>query len=54
MKFKKCALCNVKIDGEKCVFATQKRIINGEEYYFCCERHADEYEEKHKKQPEKS
>jgi len=49
--FTKCELCNVKIpSGEKCVFAVYKRSIDGEEHYFCCEHHADEFERRHGKQ----
>ncbi|MFQ6086930.1 MAG: transcriptional regulator [Candidatus Bathyarchaeia archaeon] len=45
--FIKCELCNANIpSGEKCVFAVHKRIIDGEEHYFCCEHHADEFERK--------
>jgi YHS domain-containing protein len=54
MKFNKCAVCNVEIGGKKCVFAVHKRIVNGEEYYFCCESHADEFERKHKEPLKKS
>lgn len=48
MKFIKCEICNSEISEEKCVFATCKKIINGEEYYFCSERHAEEFERKKK------
>jgi len=40
----RCKMCNVRIVNEKCVFATYKRFIDGKEYYFCCEKHADAYE----------
>lgn len=49
--FTKCEVCNVKIPSrERCIFAVYKRTIDGEEHYFCCEHHAEEYEKKHKKQ----
>jgi YHS domain-containing protein len=49
--FVKCELCKIEISGgEKCVFAVYKRIIDGEEHYFCCEHHADEFERRHGKQ----
>jgi YHS domain-containing protein len=49
-KFIKCDLCSSKIcEPEKCIFAITKRIINGKEYYFCCEAHATEFEEMKKK-----
>jgi len=46
----KCDLCNLEISGEKCVFAVYKRVIDGKEYYFCCEHHADEFERRRRKQ----
>jgi len=45
MKIIKCEYCNVGT-GEKCVFATVKRVINGKEHFFCSERHAEAYEQK--------
>jgi len=46
-EFIKCELCNVEIcEPEKCTFAITKRIIDGKEYYFCCEAHAKEFEKK--------
>ena len=53
MRFQKCEVCNVEIGGEKCVFAVYKKIINGEEHYFCCESHAEAFEAKQKKKPKK-
>jgi hypothetical protein len=35
--FVKCTFCDAEIT-DKCVFATQKRVIDGAEYVFCCER----------------
>jgi hypothetical protein len=40
----KCKPCDVTDYADKCVFATNKRVINGEEHFFCCEEHADEFE----------
>ena len=48
MKFIKCELCSAEIPDEKCLFADYKRVINGEEHYFCCESHADSFERKRK------
>jgi YHS domain-containing protein len=49
-KFIKCDLCSVEIcEPEKCMFAITKRTINGNEYFFCCEAHAKEFERKKKK-----
>jgi len=49
--FIKCELCNVEIcdDKGKCAFAIHKRVVDGKEYYFCCEAHADSFEKSKKK-----
>lgn len=47
-KFIQCAQCNVKITDDKCEFAICKRVIDGEEYVFCCEKCAEQYEKKKK------
>lgn len=39
-----CELCGIKLAGEKCIFATVTRNIEGREYTFCCAKHADRYE----------
>ncbi|MFQ5711766.1 MAG: transcriptional regulator [Candidatus Geothermarchaeales archaeon] len=39
-----CEECEVEIPPLECVFAVHKRVIDGEEHLFCCERCADEYE----------
>ena len=44
MTFVKCKLCDEEIAGEKCVFAQYQRVVDGKEYHFCSERHADEFE----------
>ncbi len=46
MKFMKCEVCNAEFSNEKCLFAECKRVIDGEEYYFCCKQHADQFERK--------
>ena len=35
-KFIKCEMCSAEITADRCEFATHKRIINGEEYVYCC------------------
>jgi len=49
--FIKCDYCKVDIQDKtgKCVFAIHKRVIDGEEYYFCCESHADRFKKEKKK-----
>jgi len=49
--FIKCDYCKVDVskETEKCVFAVYSRFINGEEYRFCCEAHADKFEKEKKK-----
>jgi hypothetical protein len=44
----RCQQCNVKVEGDKCTFANLKRVINEQEYAFCCQRCLDKYEEKAK------
>ena len=46
----KCEFCDSET-GEKCVFATVKRVIDGKEHFFCSVRHADSYE-KHRAESE--
>ena len=41
----RCEFCETKMQDEKCVFAVYKRVINGKEHYFCCTRHADQFEQ---------
>jgi YHS domain-containing protein len=49
-EFVKCDLCEIEIcEPEKCTFAVVKRVINGRQYYFCCEAHAREFEKEKKK-----
>ena len=40
----KCEVCKVELPAEKCIFAQQKRIINGVEHTFCCIHCADVFE----------
>lgn len=47
-KFVQCTQCDMKITGDKCKFAIYKRIIDKEEYVFCCEKCAEQYEKKKK------
>lgn len=51
--FIKCEFCNAEISGERCIFAIYKRTVGGEEYHFCCENHAREFERKQRKQKSK-
>lgn len=53
-RFMKCDLCNTEISDEKCVFAVHIQTRGGEDHYFCCERHADEFETKHGNEAEKT
>jgi len=49
--FIKCDYCKAEIcdDTGKCVFAIHKRVIDGKEYYFCCESHANRFEKEKRK-----
>ena len=44
--FVKCELCDKEISSEKCELAGYKTIIDGEEHFFCCKRHAEEFQQK--------
>ncbi len=49
VKYVQCGDCETVKDEEgKCIFANEKRLIDGEEYVFCCARCADSFEKKHK------
>ncbi len=52
----KCDFCKTDICDEtgKCVFATNKRAIDGKDYYFCCEAHADKFEKERKNKKKQS
>jgi YHS domain-containing protein len=49
--FIKCDYCKAGIskEAEKCVFAVHRRVIDGKEYLFCCEAHADRFEKEKKR-----
>ncbi len=51
MKFVRCEMCNVEVPTEKCEFADCRRVIDGEEHYFCCERHAEEFLRRRERKP---
>jgi YHS domain-containing protein len=46
----KCDLCKTDICDKSgaCVFAVHKRVIDGKEYHFCCQAHADRFEREKK------
>ncbi len=39
----KCEFCGLDIPVEKCMFA-HKKIIEGKEYVFCCDRCSEDFE----------
>jgi hypothetical protein len=39
----KCALCNIDLSCNECAFSTVKKVIDGKEYSFCCERHSKQF-----------
>lgn len=43
VKFIRCNQCNASILGDTCQFATHKRVIDGEEYVFCCQKCAEKF-----------
>ena len=38
-----CSQCKVKIAGDECLFMSYKRVINGEEYAFCCQKCVEKF-----------
>ena len=46
--FVKCEMCNAEIPADRCVFATQTKVVDGKEYVFCCVRCAEAFEKKKK------
>lgn len=45
-KFIRCHQCNIQIPIDGCKFAIYKRVIDGEEYVFCCGKCAEQHEKK--------
>ncbi|MGC1120088.1 MAG: hypothetical protein WBA22_03250 [Candidatus Methanofastidiosia archaeon] len=39
----RCEFCKTEIPVEKCMFARRK-VVEGKEYYFCCEQCQDAFE----------
>jgi len=39
-----CDMCGHEVKEEECVFAIEKRIIDGEEHTFCCSCAAERFE----------
>lgn len=50
-QFIKCDYCKIDIcdDAGKCALAVHKRVIDGKEYLFCCENHANRFEKENRK-----
>jgi hypothetical protein len=48
VKYVECEDCEPLKDEEgKCIFANETRVIDGEEYVFCCATCADSFVKKH-------
>ena len=47
-EFVKCEACKTEIPSGSCELATVKTKIDGKEYYFCCQNHAQRYQQKAK------
>lgn len=41
----KCEFCDTEISVKECMFA-RKKVIDGKEHYFCCDRCLEEFESK--------
>lgn len=39
----RCEFCKTEIPVEKCMFA-RKKVVEGKEYYFCCQQCEDAFE----------
>jgi YHS domain-containing protein len=44
-------MCKAVLSEKDCAFASYKKIIDGKEIYFCCERCYDDYEKKKVRRP---
>ena len=44
--FVQCRMCKTVISEKDCAFASYKKVIDGKETYFCCERCVNDYEKK--------
>ena len=44
-----CDYCKSKVSLERCEFATQKTVIDGKEYVFCCAQCAQRFKTKGEK-----
>jgi YHS domain-containing protein len=44
--FVQCRMCKTVLSEKECAFASVKKVIDGKETYFCCERCSDDYERK--------
>ncbi|MCJ7633790.1 transcriptional regulator [Candidatus Bathyarchaeota archaeon] len=42
--FVQCSMCKTVLSEKDCAFASYKKIIDGKETFFCCERCHDDYE----------
>ena len=48
-EFIQCEFCKTEIPSEACKLAAYSTVIDGKEYLFCCQQHAQRYLQKKKK-----
>jgi YHS domain-containing protein len=46
--FVKCEFCRVKLPEKVCELSAYRRVIDGREYFFCCQKCAERYQQKQK------
>jgi len=44
--FVQCRMCKTVISEKDCAFASYRKVIDGKEYVFCCERCSEDFEKK--------
>jgi YHS domain-containing protein len=44
-----CEFCRVKIPEKVCELSTYRKVVDGKEYFFCCRKCAERYQQKSKK-----
>jgi YHS domain-containing protein len=47
-RFMRCEFCNVEITDKVCELSTYRKVIDGQEYLFCCRKCAERHEQRRK------
>lgn len=51
-EFIRCELCKIEIPSEICELAAYRKVVDGREYVFCCQKCAERYQQKKAKRHE--